>query len=63
MANQAKLRSFRLVLRYKYGFMLPRNYEHAKRLDKFNNNEKWQQSTKLEISQLDKYNKFIDYGI
>ena len=39
MANQAKLRSFRLAPRYKYGFMLPKNYEHAKRLDKFNNNK------------------------
>ena len=40
MANQAKLRSFRLVPRYKYGCMVPRNYEHAKQLDKVNNNEK-----------------------
>jgi hypothetical protein len=29
MANQAKLRSFRLAPKYKYGFEIPRDYKHA----------------------------------
>ena len=63
MANQAKLRSFRLTPKYKYGFVAPRNYEHAKRLDKINNNTKWQDSTYLEILQLDEYDTFINHGV
>ena len=50
MANQVKLRSFRLAPRYKYGFVLLINYEHAKKLDKFNNNEKEQESTKFNVT-------------
>ena len=33
MANQAKLRSFRLAPKYKYGFEIPRDYKHAVELD------------------------------
>ena len=33
MANQAKLRSFRLAPKYKYGFEVPRDYKHAKELE------------------------------
>ena len=63
MENQAKPRSFRLTPKYKSGFMVPRNYEHAKQLDKVNKNTKWQDSTNLEISQLDKYDTLIDHGV
>ena len=63
MANQEKLVSFRLAPRYKYGFMVPRNYEHAKILDKVNNNIKRQESTDLEMSQLDEHGSFINHGI
>ena len=41
MANQAKLRSFWLAPRYKYGFEVPCNFKHAKELDKKNGNTKW----------------------
>jgi hypothetical protein len=33
MASQAKLRSFRLAPKYKYGFEIPRDYKHAIELD------------------------------
>ena len=62
MANQAKLRSFRLAPRYKYGFEVPQNYAHAIQLDEQAGNTKWQDATKLEMSQLDEYNVFIDLG-
>ena len=62
MANQAKLRSFRLAPRYKYGFEVPRNYAHAICLDEQAGNTKWQDATRLEMSQLDEYSLFIDLG-
>jgi hypothetical protein len=34
MANQAKLRSFRLAPKYKYGFEILQDYKHAVELDK-----------------------------
>ena len=48
LANQAKLRSFRLAPKYKYGFQVSRDYNHAKRLYEKNGNIKWQDSTLLE---------------
>ncbi len=41
--------------RYKYGYEVPRNYNHAVELDKRNGNTKWQDSTALEMSQLHEY--------
>ena len=40
MANQAKLRSFCLAPRYKYGFEIPCNYAHAIHLDEQARNTK-----------------------
>ena len=37
--NQAKLRSYRCAPRYKFGYLLPRNYEHAVSIDVSNNNK------------------------
>jgi len=54
MANQAKLWSNRMAPRYKYGYEVPCNYNHAVELDKCNGNTKWQDSTALEMSQLHK---------
>ena len=62
MANQAKLRSFRLAPRYKYGFQIPRDFNHAKSLDSKNGNTKWQDATTLEIKQLNDYKTFINLG-
>ena len=63
MTNQAKLRSFRIAPRYKYGFEVPRSYKHALELDARNGNNKWQEAIVLELAQIQEYNTFIDYGI
>lgn len=62
MINQAKLRSFRTAPVYKYGFEIPRDYEHAKRIDAKNGNTRWQDATILEVTQLFEYRTFIDKG-
>jgi len=62
MVNQAKLKSFRTAPRYKYGYEVPRNYDHAVELDRRAGNTKWQDATGLEMAQLDDYNTFQDYG-
>ena len=60
--NQAKLRSYRTAPRYKYGYEVPRDYNHAVHLDQRNGNRKWQESTALELDQIDKYETFRDLG-
>jgi hypothetical protein len=62
MANQAKLRSFRTAPKYMYGFEVPRDYDQAKRLDTRNGNKRWQESTSLEMQQLDEYDVFQNLG-
>jgi hypothetical protein len=62
MVNQAKLKSFRTAPRYKYGYEVPRDYDHAVKLDERNGNTLWQDSTKLELAQIDEYNAFRDLG-
>ena len=62
MANQAKLRSYRTTPKYQYGFEVPRDYDHAVRIDKQNGNTKWQDATSLEMKQLDEYDTFQDLG-
>ena len=53
MVNQAKLCSFREAPRYKYGYEVLKNYDHAIRLDERNGNTKWQEATMLKMAQLD----------
>jgi hypothetical protein len=63
MVNQAKLRSYRTAPKYQYGFEVPKDYyQHAIRLDEKAGNTKWQDSTKLEMAQLDNYDTLKDYG-
>ena len=62
LINQAKLRSFNTAPRYKYGFEVPRNYEHALRLDERNKNTRWQDAVILELRQIDEYKAFTDHG-
>ena len=62
MVKQAKLRSYRTAPRYKYGFEVPRDHDHAMELDKTNRNTKWKDATDLEMSQLDEYETFRDKG-
>ena len=62
LVHQAKLRSYRLAPRYKYGYEVPRDFAHAKELDKRNGNTLWQDAMRLELDQLDEYNTFKDLG-
>ena len=62
LVKQAKLKSFRISLQYKYGFKVPKNYKHAEKLDKKNGNTKWMDLNKLEPTHIDDYDIFIDKG-
>jgi hypothetical protein len=62
MVNQAKLRSFNTAPKYKYGFEVPRNYEHALRLDEKNCNTLWKDVIAIELQQICEYQTFIDKG-
>ncbi len=46
-----------------YGIEIPTGYAECVRLDKLHGNDKWQQSTKLEMDQLHEYDTFHDKGI
>jgi hypothetical protein len=62
MANQAKLRSFRIAPKYKYGFEIPPDYKHAVELDEKHGTTQWVDATSLEMVQLDSYNCFQCQG-
>ena len=62
LIKQAKLRSFRLKPKYKYGVEVPRDYNHALQMDKRNGNTRWQDANKLEHVKLKEYDVFIDKG-
>jgi len=62
MVHQAKLQSYRMAPRYKYGYEVPRDFNHAKELDARNGNKLWQEATTLELAQLHEYNTFQDLG-
>ena len=63
LIKQVKLRSFRTSPKYMYGYLVPRNYKDALRIDTMNGNNKWIDSIKLEMQQLDEYDTFIDVGM
>jgi hypothetical protein len=62
MANQEKLRSFRTAPRFKYGFEIPKDFDHAMFLDRRNGNTKWLDANALEFEQLNEYDTFEDKG-
>ena len=62
IVKQAKLRSFRTMPKYKYGFLVPNDYNHALEIDRRNGNTKWRDSIALELQQLDDYDTFKDLG-
>ena len=62
LVKQAKLRSFRVSPKYKYGFAIPRNYKEALEFDERNGNTKWQDANAMEHDQLSEYEVFIDKG-
>ena len=61
-ANQAKLKSFRTTLVYKFGYLVPRNHDQAVEIDRKNGNTRWQDAELTETSSLDEYDTFIDKG-
>ena len=61
--KQAKLRSYRLRPKYKYGFEVPRDYNHALQLDRQNGNTKWFDANVEEHKKLQEYDVFIDKGV
>lgn len=60
--NQAKLRSYRTAPRFMYGYEIPRDYRHAKQIDKMNGNTKWADCTQLEMQQMFDYKTFKNIG-
>jgi Reverse transcriptase (RNA-dependent DNA polymerase) len=62
MVHQAKLRSFYTAPKYKYGFEVPRNYDHALRLDENNGNTLWKDAVAIELQNITEYQSFIDKG-
>ena len=62
MVNQAKLRSYNHAPKYKFGFLIPKDYEQAVKLDAKNRNSRWTDCTQLELDQLHEYKTFTDKG-
>ena len=52
MVNQLKMKSKCRGICYKFGVQVPHDYKEAMRLDKENGNTLWQDTVKLEISQV-----------
>ena len=45
--RQAKLKSFRMAPKFKFGFEVPNNYAHALELDVKHGNKQWKESVQL----------------
>ena len=56
--KQSKIRQVRHAKKYKFGFLIPRNYTEAFELDKANNNSKWYDATKAELNSIHSYQVF-----
>ena len=63
MINQAKLRSYRTAPKYIFGFVVQRNYAHAKEVNSMNKNTRWQDEVSSETISHQEYNTFNDKGI
>jgi hypothetical protein len=46
-----------------FGYQILRNYKEAMKFDKLNCNNRWDQSVKVEMKQLDGYHCFINAGV
>ena len=62
--TQAKLRSYRIKPKYKFGYQITRSndYEHALSIDKHNVNNKWAESIKLETHEQHDYETYKNMG-
>jgi hypothetical protein len=63
LIKQAKMKSYRQSLKYKFGYRIPKDYEEALKLDELSQNTKWKDATITKMSQLKEYECFIDAGI
>ena len=63
MAKQTKLHSFRTKPKYMFGYLVPRNHQHAMEIDAANGNNKWREAELIELGQIDEYNSFVDKGV
>ena len=63
LAKQAKIWSFKSAPQYKFGYLVPHDYNEALHLNMTNGNVKWQDTMKLEMQQLKDYECFKDVGI
>ena len=62
MANQAKLKSYKMSPVYKFGVLVPRNHQQAMEIDLKNGNSLWREAELRELQQIDEYQTFIDNG-
>ena len=60
--KKAKLHSLRTKPRYKFGVLVPRNYEQALELDEQNGDTKWKDAIDLELQQVISHGTFRDLG-
>ena len=59
-ACTVKLHSNQLKPMYQYGFLVLQNHTQAMQINEENGNSQWQDSEVLELSQITKYDTFID---
>jgi hypothetical protein len=57
------MKSYSQSPKYKFRYIIPKDYEEALKLDELNQNIKWEDATVTEMSQLKEYECFIDAGI
>ena len=62
LIQQAKIQSFCTFPKCKFGFEVPRDIEHACRLDEAAGNNKWEMTNKLEQDKLVEYSTIHDKG-
>jgi hypothetical protein len=60
MVYQAKIKLYNSTPRCKYGYEIPRNFDHAMMLDAKNQNTQWKDVVDLELSQINEYHTFLD---
>ena len=60
--NQAKLKSVSSASKFKYKYEVPKNYNQALKIDKLNNNTKWQDAVQLKLKVIDDYKVLTDNG-
>ena len=62
LVKQARLRSFRVAVKYKFGYEVPKNYARALELNTIASNHKWRDANLLEHKKLAQYKLFKDKG-